>query len=110
MRSGSGLTIQDMARSVRYHPDFDSDVLAAAEWYDERQLGLGSDFVVRVQNATLALIADPARRSAVDYGLRYWPVERYPYVVFYDFTDAEVLLLGVMHTSQQPDKWNSRRG
>ena len=93
-----------MARSVRYHPDFDSDVLAAAEWYDQRQLGLGSDFVVRVRNATLALLADPGRRTAIDYGLRYWPVERYPYVVFYDLTDAEAIVLGVMHTSQQPEK------
>jgi plasmid stabilization system protein ParE len=57
----------------------------------------------------LALLADPGRRTATDYGLRYWPVERYPYVVFYDLTDTEVIVLGVMHTSQQPEKWISRR-
>ena len=101
---------QEMAKSVRYHPSFDSDVLDAAEWYDERRLGLGADFVARVRNATSALIADPERRTAIDYGLRYWPVERYPYVVFYDFTDTEVIVLGVMHASQSPSKWISRRG
>ena len=99
-----------MARSVRYHPSFDFDVVAAARWYDERQADLGSDFVIRVRNATSQLIGDPGRRTTVDYGLRYWPVERFPYVVFYDLTDTEIIVLGVMHTSQHPEKWLARRG
>ena len=32
-RFGSALTIHAMARSIRYHPLFESDVLNAAEWY-----------------------------------------------------------------------------
>ncbi len=99
-----------MARFVRYHPGFEVDVLSAAQWYDERQQELGRDFVARVRKAALELIKDPHRRSSVDYGVRYWPVERFPYVVFYDFTDTEIILLGVMHTSQEPDKWRARRG
>ena len=55
------------------------------------------------------LIADPERRTPIDYGVRYWPVQRFPYVVFYDLTESEVLILGVMHTSQEPEKWLSRR-
>ena len=98
-----------MIRSVRYHPDFDSDVLAAADWYDERQSMLGSDFVIRVHNAVTLLIADPSRRTPIDYGVRYWPVERFPFVVFYDVTDSELLILGVMHTSQESTKWLTRR-
>ena len=99
-----------MARSVRYHPNFDEDVVSAANWYDERHAGLGADFSVRVFHATEQLIADPERRNAIQYGLRYWPIARFPYVVFYDLTDSEVIVVGVMHTSQNPDKWLSRRG
>jgi toxin ParE1/3/4 len=98
-----------MARSLRYHPLFDSDVLCAAEWYDERQPNLGSDFVVRVRRAIDELIEDPDRRAAIAYGVRYWPVQRFPYVVFYDLTELEVLILGVMHTSRESKKWLSRR-
>ena len=99
-----------MAGSVRYHPDFDSDVIAAAEWYDERQALLGSDFIARVEKAVTQLIANPERRSSVDFGVRYWPVERFPFVVFYDLTETEVLVVGVMHTSQESEKWLARRG
>lgn len=98
-----------MARSLRYHPLFDSDVLDAAEWYDGRQPKLGSDFLARVQKALNRLIADPERRTSVDFGVRYWPVERFPYVVFYDVTESEILVLGVMHTSRDSTKWLPRR-
>jgi hypothetical protein len=54
--------IHAMARSLRYHPLFDSDVLNAAAWYDERQPQLGSDFVVRVERAVSQMMADPDRR------------------------------------------------
>ena len=98
-----------MARSLRYHPLFDSDVLDGAVWYDARQPDLGSDFVSRVRRAVDQLIADPESRSSADYGVRYWPVERFPYVVFYDLAESELLVLGVMHTSQDSGKWLSRR-
>lgn len=98
-----------MAKSLRYHPLFDSDVLNAAEWYDNRQPTLGTDFVGRVQIAVEKLIADPDRRTSIDYGVRYWLVDRFPYVVFYHVTDLEVLVLGVMHTSQESRKWLAGR-
>lgn len=31
-------------------------------------------------------------------------------VVFYDLIDTEVVVLGVMHTSQNSEKWLARRG
>ncbi len=98
-----------MDRSLRYHPLFEADVLNAAQWYDERQETLGSDFVVRVRSAVEQLIADPERRAPIDYGICYWPVKRFPYVVFIELTGAELLILGVMHTSQDAEKWIARR-
>ena len=98
-----------MARSLRYHPLFDSDLLNAADWYDRRHHTLGSDFVERVRTAVDHLVLDPERRTSIGYGVRYWPVERFPYVVFYDLTESELLVLGVMHTSQDSAKWLSRR-
>jgi toxin ParE1/3/4 len=98
-----------MARAIRYHPEFQSDAVQAAAWYDDRQAGLGSDFLAHVRNAVAELVQAPERRSAIDFGIRYHPLKRFPYVVFYDFTAQEVLVLGVMHTSQDAAKWRTRR-
>lgn len=78
------MKIRVMNRTLRYHPLFDSDALDASEWYDHRQADLGTDFLARVRKAVDHLISDPERRTTADYGVRYWPVERFPYVVFYD--------------------------
>ena len=59
------------------------------------------DFVVRVRRSVDQLVSDPERRSTAEFGIRYWPVERFPYVVFYDLTELEVLVIGAMHTSQE---------
>jgi len=99
-----------MARAIRYHPEFHTDVLDAAQWYDERQAELGNDFVARVRKAVSDLIAAPGRRTPIEYGMCYWPIGRFPYVVFYDLTEFEIFIVGVMHTSQQPEKWRVRRG
>ncbi len=84
-------------------------MLNAAEWYDCRQPDLGADFALRVRRAIDQLTANPERRTSIDYGVRYWPIKRFPYVVFYDLTQSEILVLGVMHTSQDSEKWLSRR-
>lgn len=96
-------------RSVRYHHEFHQDVLSDAQWYDKRSTDLGGRFVEMVQDACNALIADPERRNAAEYGIRYWPVQHFPHVVFYDFADEEIQIVGVMHTSRQPDDWLARR-
>ena len=87
---------------VRYHPLFHTDVVSAANWYDRHKVGLGVKFLESVETATLKLAADPYRRSSVDYGLRYWPISRFPFVVFYDVRELEILVLGVMHTALVP--------
>ena len=77
---------------VRYHPLFHTDVVSAANWYDRHKVGLGFDFLECVEVATLKLAEDPYRRSSVDYGLRYWPISRFPFVVFYDVRELEILM------------------
>lgn len=48
-----------MPRTPRYHPDFDADVIGGAEWYAKSSQSLALDFTQKVQDATLALLADP---------------------------------------------------
>ena len=99
-----------MANTVRYHPDFDSDVVDAATWYSERKPDLGRDFVSRTYRAVNDLISDPDRRNNPEqYGIRYWPVDRFPYVIFFDVIETEILIVGVMHTSQDASKYRKRR-
>jgi hypothetical protein len=70
----------------------------------------GDDIVSRIGLAVSAIVDDPELRADAEYGIRYWPVQRFPYVVMYDITDSEVLIVGAMHTSQDAEKFRKRRG
>ena len=98
-----------MARTPRFHPHFVEDVLRSAEWYETKTIGLGVDFTHRIDRGIEELLRDPERRSMPHYGFRYWPIHRFPHLILYDVTAAEILLFGVMHPSQEPDRWIARR-
>ena len=91
-------------------PSFTNDVLRSADWYEGKTIGLGVDFTFRIEKGIHELLDDPERRSNIHYGFRYWPIPRFPYLILYDLTPFEVLVFGVMHPSQEPDQWISRRG
>ena len=98
-----------MDRSVRYHPLFDCDVREAAGWYDRRSPGLGDRFVNVVRQCVAEVIADPQRFAISPSGCRYIRVPRFPYVVLFDVTDEELLLIGVLHTARSMEKWRERQ-
>ena len=97
-----------MAKVVRYHPSFASDVIEAAGWYDDRSSGLGQAFADLVADATARAISSPEQFAADEDGLRFVPVHRFPYVVLFDCRGDQLLLLGVFHTAMSKDRWQSR--
>ena len=98
-----------MGRTVRYHPLFDGDVIEAAGWYDDRSPGLGNAFVANVRIATDSAISDPERFGFTQFGVRFVRVRRFPFVVLFDVTESEILLLGVLHTARSLEKWRRER-
>ncbi len=99
-----------MDRQLRYHPLFNSDVVAAADWYDKRSLGLGDSFTTNVKLTVGAAHNDPTRYSPSPLGVYYYRVDRFPYYVLFDVTDLEILILGVLHTSRSIPDWLKTRG
>lgn len=98
-----------MDRRIRYHPLFDSDVIEAANWYDDRSPGLGEAFASNVSDVVDAIIAAPQRFGRTTMGLRCSRVDRFPYLVLFDLFDDELLILGVLHIARSMEKWRETR-
>lgn len=98
-----------MTRRVIYHPLFERDVIEAAEWYDDRADGLGDAFAANVAQAIDAVIVSPERFGKVSSELHYARVQRFPYLVLFDYSDSDLLLLGVLHTAKSIQKWRRSR-
>jgi toxin ParE1/3/4 len=98
-----------MARPIRYHPLFECDVREAAGWYDRRSRGLGDTFVNLVARSTDDILTRPESFAVGPSGCRCVRVPRFPYVVLFDISDEELLMLGVLHTARSMEKWRERQ-
>ena len=84
--------------------EFDS----AAIWYDERQAGLGTQFVFEVKNAIGSASDDPEKFPAKHGAVRCVQVRRFPYSVFYLHEERRIVVLAVFHARRNPAIWQSR--
>jgi toxin ParE1/3/4 len=92
-----------MSFVVRKLPLAEQDLLDAAIWYEERQLGLGEEFLVEVDRAARKL-----SESALHHRLRFADVRRAPlhrfkfYGIYYVIRGEEVWILAIFHGRRHP--------
>jgi plasmid stabilization system protein ParE len=78
---------------------------AAFAWYEQRQSGLGTDFL-RACDASFSTVARvPQSFREVRPRVRRAFLRRFPYMVFFTLEESRVVILGVVHVRQSPDVW-----
>ena len=94
-----------MPLPVIYRRAVGRDLAGAYGWYEDRSVGLGEQFLTSV-TATFAQIEQFPELFAIRYGqVRMAPVPRFPYAAFYRVDPTRVVVLAVLHTSDDPNKW-----
>jgi plasmid stabilization system protein ParE len=83
-------------------PEARKDIMAAAEWYDERQAGLGPQFVAAIEQTFAQIAAGPKRFAQAHRGLRRALVHKYPYAVYFEDRGANQIVLAVVHQRRDP--------
>ncbi|MDZ8085651.1 MAG: type II toxin-antitoxin system RelE/ParE family toxin [Nostoc sp. DedQUE12b] len=97
-----------MARNLTILTAAELDIIEAYDWYEGHELGLGAEFL-RCIDACLNLIQrHPSTYQIVHETYRRATIRRFPYVVFYEFNEQEIIIYAVFHCSQDPEKWRSR--
>lgn len=82
-----------------------SELGAAFRWY--RQINaVAAENLLREVATTLGRIAEsPASHRAVRYDVRRAFVRRFPYAVYFEGTDANVVILGIVHLRRSSAEW-----
>ena len=92
-----------MSFVVRKLPLAEQDALDAAIWYEQRQPGLGEEFLGEVNDAVRTL-----SESALHHRIRFADVRRAPihrfkfYGIYYIVRDEEVWILAIFHGRRHP--------
>jgi hypothetical protein len=65
------------------HPEAGQELEAAALWYEERQLGLGEDFLNEFERTLRRIVANPERWRKIQGENRRLNFQRFPYAIVY---------------------------
>lgn len=84
------------------------DVQEAWLWYEEKQSGLGDDFISSLDSTISIIIQNPFLFEVKFEGLRVAPTKRFPFRVIYYLEDTQIGVIAVFHTSRNPTVWKER--
>jgi plasmid stabilization system protein ParE len=99
-----------MTLPVTVRPEASLEVREAHAWYEEQRPGLGERFEVALHACFEEIRKHPDLFPLVTEHVRRARVARFPYLVFYEVEDAEIIVHSVFHCSRNPDVWKRRLG
>ncbi len=88
----------------------EAEMVEAAQYYNEHQPELGSDFLDKVDAALESLAADPLRYGFYRSSkiVRSVRLARFPYRLLFVVGPARVVVVAVAHLHRHPDYWKHR--
>jgi plasmid stabilization system protein ParE len=92
----------------------EDELVEGAAWYEDRQSGLGEQFINEYQDAILRILATTGSYARLETtrsrrNLRRCFLKRFPYYVAFELLDEEIVVLAVAHTKRRPNYWIKRR-
>lgn len=90
----------------------EEELLAAVDWYEEKQVGLGLRFLSEAEGASDRIeerpgIGPPWTYSVVPPGVRRLSLRTFPYHIVY-VEDPRLVIVAVAHMSRRPGYWRAR--
>jgi toxin ParE1/3/4 len=97
-----------MMHPLVIRPEAEYDVEEAYRWYEDHRPGLGSDFILCVEEGLAKILRDPEMYQVVHKKVRRLLIRRFPYGIFYVWDQNRVVVLAVAHVRRDPKQWESR--
>jgi hypothetical protein len=99
---------------LRVHEAAEQELLEGAKSYEERQIGLGEQFLGEYQAAVLKILAahrsyPKLETSRTRRDIRRCFLNRFPYYVAYELHTEQIVVLAIAHTKRRPNYWIRRR-
>ena len=94
---------------VLKHPEAEWELEAAALWYEQRQPGLGDDFLDEFEATLRRIVREPERWRVFQGDNRKLNFHRFPYAIVYSLKADTLFIKAVMHLHRRPFYWRDRR-
>jgi plasmid stabilization system protein ParE len=94
---------------VASHPEADQELEAGALWYEERQPGLGEEFLDEFERTLRQITTNPERWRNFRGENRKLNFRRFPYAIVYSARTDTLYIKAVMHLHRRPFYWLHRQ-
>jgi plasmid stabilization system protein ParE len=97
-----------MTAEIRLRPEAEQDLADAATWYEEQRAGLGLEFLQEAQVVLSSIAERPLAYQVVHRAAHRALLRRFPFGVFYRVEPDNVVVIGILHGSRDPNSWKAR--
>ncbi|MCC6317523.1 MAG: type II toxin-antitoxin system RelE/ParE family toxin [Gemmatimonadaceae bacterium] len=98
-----------MSRALFLRSEAKDELRQAFDWYEERRIGLGFEFLRTVRVVLAAIERAPEHFPVALDDIRKAPLRRFPYVVYFVVLPAGVSVFAIHHARRHPRRWTSRK-
>jgi plasmid stabilization system protein ParE len=95
-------------RLITLHPDVDAELTEAAQYYESRQPGLGTDLLGEVERAFEQILANPEACRKIGRRVRWKSLWRFPYNLIYAVYPERIRIVAFAHQKRRPFYWRKR--
>ena len=95
-------------KPAKYHPLAQSEMIASALFYEERNRGLGERFLKAVEATEAVICQRPLGGQPFEAGTRKQRVKKFPFAVIYKEFPDRIMVFAVAHFSRKPGYWTER--
>ena len=99
-----------MSRRIRVEPEAEAELLAAAEWYDGEEPGLGFDLLEEARSAyqRLAEGDNGTPVAGAQTTARRVPISRFPFWIVFTEYGPDLVIVAYAHERRRPGYWLTR--
>ncbi|MBU2622989.1 MAG: type II toxin-antitoxin system RelE/ParE family toxin [Proteobacteria bacterium] len=94
--------------SVFFDPDAKAEFLAAVQYYESCQSGLGRRFKLIVQSALQKVAETPFQYRLIHKPFRRYLLPKFPYAIIFSIEPDHIRIIAVAHTKRKPGYWQRR--
>ncbi|OFX54863.1 MAG: hypothetical protein A2046_07070 [Bacteroidetes bacterium GWA2_30_7] len=95
-----------MIFKIVFRARFSKQMLSCYSWYEEKQIGLGEDFLQNVEMCINSISQNPFLFQIKYKNVRMALTERFPYGIFYFVENNKIIVLSIFHLSRNPKLWS----
>ena len=99
-----------MSYRLKIRQAAEADVAEAAQWYNQRQPGLGEKFIREVDRTIARVLENPLAFPVIlrRHEVRRLLTKRFPYRIFFSLKGEVVVVHAVLHGRRDDRHWKDR--